>query len=214
MRGHYDWANGGHWAALADASYGFISDSNNRFGGHEVISFQILKTPFLAIKEEGHYLSYNFRTNRYWSPGDYRSLAGVVQVGQTLHNGWHWDVSAKAGKAWESGFNSDLRAYDGSLTVPISDAFDLVGNYGYGKSGRLQGLVGSGPDEFINYWQRHWFVGVRVKQLFARGQRGQRNPYYFDNRVLTGSPVVPPEIHSLVCCTYRFHFFDPNLVIS
>ena len=104
-------------------------------------------------------------------------------------------MSAKAGKAWESGFNSDLRAYDGSLTVPISDAFDLVGNYGYGKSGRLQGLVGSGPDEFINYWQRHWFVGVRVKQLFARGQRGQRNPYYFDNRVLTGSPVVPPEIH-------------------
>ena len=195
FRSHYDWTNGGHWAALGDATYGFISDSNKRLGAHEVISFQILKTPFLAIKEEGHLLSYDHRTNRYWSPSDYKSLSGVIQLGQNYRNGLHWDVSFKAGKAYEGSFSSDLRAYDGTVTVPVSEAFDLVGNYGYGKSGRLQGLVGSGPDEFVNYWQRHWFVGVRVKQLFARGQRSPGHPYYFDNRVLTGSPVVPPETH-------------------
>jgi hypothetical protein len=195
FRSHVDWTNGGHWAALGDASYGFISDSNKRLGAQEVVSFQILKTPFLAIKEEGHLLSYDTRTNRYWSPNDYKSLAGVVQVGQNLRNGLHWDVSFKAGKAYEGSFNSDIRAYDGTVSIPLSDAFDLVGNYGYGKSGRLQGLVGSGPDEFVNYWQRHWFVGVRAKRLFSRSNRGQGNPYYFDNRVLTSSPVVPPETH-------------------
>ena len=195
FRTHYDWAGGGRWAALGDASYGFISDNNKRLGAHEVVSFRILNTPFLAIKEEGHLLSYDFRSNRYWSPNDYKSLAGVVQIGQNLKSGLHWDVSGKVGKAWEGNHASDIRAYDGTVAIPVSDAFDLVGNYGYGKSGRLQGAFGSSPDEFVNYWQRHWYVGVRLKQLFSRGERGDRNPYYFDNRVLTSSPVVPPEAH-------------------
>jgi hypothetical protein len=192
---HYDWTSGRHWAALGDASYGFISDDNKRLGAHGVISYQILNAPFLAVKLDARTLSYDFRSNRYWSPNDYKSLAGVVQIGQNLRNHLHWDVSLKAGKAYESNFSSDIRAYDANLIVPISDAFDLVGNYGYGKSGRLQGLVGSGPDEFVNYWQRHWVVGVRLKQLFAHGERGGRNPYYFDNRMLTESPVIPPETH-------------------
>ena len=192
---HYNWTSGRHWALLGDASYGFISDDNKRMGAHGVISYQILNSPFVAVKLDARTLSYDFRANRYWSPNDYKSLAGVVQIGQNLRNHLHWDVSLKAGKAYESSFSSDIRAYDANLIVPLNDAFDLVGNYGYGKSGRLQGLVGSGPDEFVNYWQRHWVVGVRLKQLFARGERGGRNPYYIDNRVLTESPVIPPETH-------------------
>jgi hypothetical protein len=54
--------------------------------------------------------------------------------------------------------------------VPISDAFDIVGNYGYGKSGRLDSILGLNNDarDFTNYWQRHWYVGMRLKRLFAR----------------------------------------------
>ena len=45
----------------------------------------------------------------------------------------------------------------------------------------------------MNYWQRHWYAGVRVKQLFGRGDRGGRNSYYYDTRPLAGaSPVIPP----------------------
>jgi tetratricopeptide (TPR) repeat protein len=191
---HYDWQNGRHWAALGDASYGFISDSNNRFGAHGIVSYQLFNQPFVAIKGDVHYLRYDFRTNRYWSPPDYHSFAGVIQVGQNLRNGWHWDADFKAGKAYESGVHSDIRAWGGNLTIPVSDAFDLIGAFNYGKSGRLQGFTGSATD-FINYWQRTWFVGVRAKRLFARGERVPRNPYYFDNRVLTESPVIPPETH-------------------
>ncbi len=195
FRTHADYTFGGRWTLLGDASYGLISDDNKRLGAHGVISYQILRTPFLAIKADGRTLSYDFRSNRYWSPDDYKSLAGVVQFGQNFRNGFHWDVELKAGKSYEGNRSSDLRAYGLNLIVPVTDAFDLVANYGYGKSGRLQGLVGSGPEEFINYWQRHWLVGVRLKQLYRRGERGGRNPYYFDNRVLTESPVIPPETH-------------------
>ena len=118
-------------------------------------------------------------------------LAGVLQVGQNLHNGWHWDADIKAGKAWESGFTSDIRAYGENLTIPITSAFDLIGAYQYGKTGRLQGITGGG-NEFVNYWGRTFFVGIRANRLFSRSA-ANRNPYYFDNRVLTQSPVVPPE---------------------
>lgn len=188
---HYDWMSGRHLAALGDASYGFISDSNHRLGAHGILSYQIFNSPFVAVKADGNYLRYNFRTNRYWSPSDYKSLAGVLQVGQNLHNGWHWDADIKAGKAWESGFTSDIRAYGANLTIPITRAFDLIGSYQYGKSGRLQGLTG-GANQFVNYWGRTFFVGIRANRLFSRGA-ANRNPYYFDNRVLSQSPVVPPE---------------------
>jgi tetratricopeptide (TPR) repeat protein len=188
---HYDWTSGRHLAALGDASYGFISDSNHRLGAHGVVSYQILNSPFVAVKADGNYLNYSFRTNRYWSPNDYTSLAGVLQVGQNLHNGWHWDADIKAGKAWEDGFNSDIRAYGANLAIPITSAFDLIAAYQYGKTGRLQGITGGG-NEFVNYWGRTFFVGIRANRLFSRSA-ANRNPYYFDNRVLTQSPVVPPE---------------------
>lgn len=195
FRGHYDYATGGHWSWLGDASYGFVSDDNKRAAAHGLLSFRIFKAPFVAIKADGRYLSYDFRTNRYWSPGDYRSLAGVLHIGHNFGNRAFVSLEAKAGKAWERDTSSDLRSYEGTVTVPISDAFDVVGNYGYGKSGRFESISPLGTDnaDFTNYWQRHWYVGVRVKQLFARGDRGGRNPYYYDTRPLAGSsPVIPP----------------------
>jgi hypothetical protein len=194
FRGHYDYATGGFWSALGDASYGFISDDNKRQAAHGLLSFRIFKAPFVAIKADGRYLSYDFRTNRYWSPPDYKSLAGVIQVGQNL-NRFSWNVEAKAGRAWEESRSSDLRSYEGTVTVPVSDALDLVGNYGYGKSGRFDSIspLGNDSTDFVNYWQRHWYVGVRVKQLFGRGDRQGRNNYYYDTRPLAGaSPVIPP----------------------
>jgi len=193
-RAHYDYSSGGLLAWLGDASYGFISDSNRRAAAHGLVSFRVLKSPFLAFKVDGRYLRYDFRSNRYWSPNDYRSLAGVVQIGQNLRNRLIWNFEVKAGRAYESSFSSDLRAYEGTVTVPAGDLFDIVGNYGYGKSGRLQSLSpfnNSGTD-FVNYWQRHWYLGVRVKQLLGRGERTPRNPYYYDSAPLAGSPVIPP----------------------
>jgi predicted Zn-dependent protease len=195
FRGHYDYNSGGFWSALGDASYGFVSDDNRREAAHGLLSFRVLKAPFVALKAEGHYLSYDFRTNRYWSPTDYKSLAGVVQVGQNVRNRFFWSLEAKAGRAYEQGRSSDLRAYEGTITVPISDALDLVGDYGYGKSGRFQSLspLGSDSADFTNYWQRHWYAGIRVKQLHGRGDRQGRNSYYYDTRPLAGaSPVIPP----------------------
>jgi len=97
----------------------------------------------------------------------------------------------KYGKAWESGTNSDLRSYSANVSVPVTDAFDIIGTYGYGKTGRLDSVFGTSGTDLTNYWQRYWFVGVRAKQLFARGERGNSNPYYYDNRTV-GSPIVPP----------------------
>lgn len=193
-RAHYDYATGGHLAWLGDASYGFISDDNRRAAAHGLVSFRVLKSPFLAFKVDGRYLRYDFRTNRYWSPNDYRSLAGIVQVGQNIRDRFLWNFEVKAGRAYEGSTSSDLRAYEGNVTVPVGDRFDIVGNYGYGKSGRLQSALAfnNAPADFVNYWQRHWYVGVRVKQLLGRGERSARNPYYYDSRPLSGSPVIPP----------------------
>ncbi|HEX3069154.1 MAG TPA: hypothetical protein VHX14_11305, partial [Thermoanaerobaculia bacterium] len=178
-----------------DGSYGFVSDNNKRAGVHGLATFRVLKSPFLAFKVDGRYLAYDFRTNRYWSPNDYRSIAGVVQIGMTVRQKFRWDFEVKAGKAYESGFSSDLRAYEGNITVPLTDSFDLIGNYGYGKSGRLDSVFAgsTSSSDFVNYWQRHWFVGVRAKQLFANtSERHPHNQYYYDARPLSESPVVPP----------------------
>src|SRR3954447_3043975 len=193
VRGHYDYNTGGLLGYLADASYGRISDSNTRMAAHGLVSFRILKAPFVALKADGRWLSYDFRSGRYWSPDNYRSLAGVAQVGMNMRDRFIWSAEVKYGKAWESGFSSDLRSYDLSATVPINDAIDAVGNFGYGKSGRLDFLFNNGND-FTNYWQRHFYVGIRLKRLFARDDQRSRNPYYFDNGSLTGSPVLP-EVH-------------------
>ena len=193
-RAHYDSNTGGLLAWLGDASYGFISDDNRRAAAHGLVSFRVLKSPFVAFKVDGRYLRYDFRTNRYWSPDNYRSLAGVVQIGQNLRNRFNWNFEVKAGRAYEGGFSSDLRAYEGTVAVPVGDLFDVVGNYGYGKSGRLQSVLpfNNAPADFVNYWQRHWYVGIRVKQVLGRGERSPRNPYYYDSRPLSGSPVIPP----------------------
>jgi hypothetical protein len=193
-RAHYDYSTCGHLAWLADASYGFISDDNRRAAAHGLVSFRVLKAPFVAFKVDGRYLRYDFRTNRYWSPNDYHSLAGVVQIGQNLRNRFLWNFEVKAGRAYESDVSSDLRSYEGNVTVPVGDTFDIVGNYGYGKSGRLQSVLAfnNAPADFVNYWQRHWFVGVRVKRLFGHGERQNSNPYYYDSQPLSGSPVIPP----------------------
>jgi hypothetical protein len=77
--------------------------------------------------------------------------------------------------------------------VGLTPSVDLVADYGYGKSGRFDDVVGSSNGDFTNYWRRHWFVGLRLKQLFTSSdQRGEPSPYYYDNRVLTTSPVIPP----------------------
>ena len=53
--------------------------------------------------------------------------------------------------------------------------------------------LGNDSTDFVNYWQRHWYAGVRVKQLFGHADRGGRNSYYYDTRPLAGtSPVIPP----------------------
>lgn len=194
LRGHYDYNTGGHWSWLADASFGSISDDNKREAAHGLLTYRLFKQPFVAIKADGRYLRYDFRTPRYYSPHDYRSIAGVLQVGQNIHNRFFWDAEVKAGRSYEAGHSSDLRSYDGNVTVPVNDRIDLVGNYGYGKSGRLDSIspFGGSSTDFLNYWQRHWYVGFRLKQLYGKGNRPDRNPYYYDTRPLTGSsPVIP-----------------------
>lgn len=192
FRAHYDYNSGGFLSWLGDASYGFISDDNKRAAAHGLVTFRVWKQPFVALKVDGRRLSYDFRTNRYWSPTDYSSLAGVLQVGQNVRNRFFWSAELKYGRSWEGEFKSDLRSYAANVTVPVNDAIDLIGNYGYGKSGRLDSILGTSGTDFVNYWQRHWFVGVRVKQLFAREDRGGPSSYYYDTRPLSGSPVIPP----------------------
>ncbi len=190
-RAHYDYDSGGFWTLLGDASYGFISDDNRRAAAHGLVAFKILDKPWVALKADGRYLQYDFRTNRYWSPDQYSSLAGVIQVGQNINDRVFWSAEFKAGKSWEDDRSSDLRAWGANVTVPVGDRFDIVGSYNYGRSGRFEGLVGD--TEFTSYWQRTWYVGVRLKRLFSTDDHRARDRYYFDNSVL-GSDIVPPEV--------------------
>ena len=192
FRAHYDYNSGGFWSALGDVSYGFISDDNRRAAAHGIVAFRVWRTPFIAVKADGRLLSYDQRTNRYWSPEDYSSLAGVLQIGQNFRDRFFWSVEGKLGKAWEGDRSSDLRSLSARVTVPVTDFLDVVGNWGYGRSGRFDSITGGEPSDFTNYWQRHWYVGVRVKRLHGGDDRRATNPYYYDNRVLTGSPVASP----------------------
>lgn len=192
LRAHYDWDSGGFWSFLVDGSYGRISDDNSRQAAHGLLSFRLLKAPFVAIKADGRVLSYDRRSNRYWSPDDYRSLAGVLQVGQDINDRVFWTAELKIGKSWDGNRSSDLRAWAGRVTVPVGDAFDIIGSYNYGRSGRFESLVGD--PEFATYWQRSWYVGVRVKRMRASHDIDSTDRYYFDNRVLAGSDVTPPEV--------------------
>ena len=65
----------------------------------------------------------------------------------------------------------------------------------FSGSGVRRDILSGTPNEIVNYWQRHWLVGVRLKQLYTRRERGARNSYYFDDHGLTQSPIVPPETH-------------------
>ena len=40
--------------------------------------------------------------------------------------------------------------------------------------------------------QRNWYVGVRLRKLYSGEERRPEDRYYYDNRVLSGSPVLPP----------------------
>lgn len=189
FRGMYSYNTGGHWSWLGDLSYGFLSDDNDRRGAHGLLTYRVLKSPFVAVKLDGRYLSYDFRSNRYWSPDDYRSIAGVLHLGDNIRERLFWQAELKYGKSFEGDRESDIRAIEGKLTVPINDALDLVGAYGYGKSGRLDSVLG-GDDELVNYWQRRWYVGIRVKRLFRDEERRGPTPYYFEER--EGSRNLPP----------------------
>jgi len=191
FRGHYDYNGGGFFSWLADGSYGFISDDNRRAAAHGLATFRIFKEPFIALKADGRYLTYDFRTNRYWSPTDYKSLAGVLQIGQNIRNRFFWSVEGKLGNSWENGRRSNLRAYAANITMPVTDMLDAVASYNYGRSGRFNSLLGSSSSDFTTYWQRYWFVGIRAKQLFSRDERRNANPYYYDSHTI-GSPVIPP----------------------
>ena len=192
VRAHYDYNSGRFLSLLGDLSYGEISDDNSRIGAHAVASFRVWRTPFIALKADGRYLAYDFRTPRYWSPDDYRSLAGVLQIGQNFRNRFFWSVEGKLGRSWENNRTSDLRAISARVTVPVTDLLDVVGNYGYGRSGRFDSIVGNDTADFTNYWQRYWTVGVRIKRLHGADERRTENPYYYDNRVLAGSSVASP----------------------
>ncbi len=193
FRGHYDYRTGGHFSWLADASYGSVSDSNKREALHGIASFELFHSPFVALKADGRWLSYDFRSPRYWSPTQYNSIAGVIEIGQNLSR-FSWNAEYKLGKAHETGHSSDIRAWGGSVTVPVSDAFNVIGAYNYGRSGRFGSVLGGAGSDFTNYWQRNWFVGIQLRQLYARGDRTAQNPYYFDNQTLS-STVIPPETH-------------------
>lgn len=192
LRGHYDYDTGGFWSWLADASFGRVTDSNTRAAAHGILSFRLLKEPFVALKGEGHYLTYDFRSPRYWSPPDYREAAAVLQIGQNVRNRFYWSVEGKLGKAWEQSTSSDVRAIGANVTVPISATLDLVGSYDYGKSGRFDSIVGAANGDLTNYWQRAFFVGVRLKQLYSKSDVRNGRNYYYDERPLVGSPVLPP----------------------
>ena len=192
FRLHYDYRSGGRWSWLADASHGFISDDNSRTGLRGLVSYTLFREPFVAIKADGRYLSYDFRTNRYWSPDDYKSAGVILQVGQNLEH-FEWSAEGRVGKSWERGRSSDSRSYGVNVTVPVNEVIDIIGDYGYGKSGRFDSVFGANEADFTNYWRRNWFVGVRVKNLFGRRNSDDPSePYYYDNRVLTTSPVIPP----------------------
>ena len=79
-----------------------------------------------------------------------------------------------------------------NVTVPVSATLDLVGSYDYGKSGRFDSLVGAANGDLTNYWQRAFYVGVRLKQLYSKSDVRNGRNYYYDERPLVGSPVLPP----------------------
>jgi hypothetical protein len=121
-----------------------------------------------------------------------REAAAVLQIGQNFRNRVYWSVEGKLGKAWEQSSSSDVRAIGANVTVPISATLDLVGSYDYGKSGRFDSLVGAANGDLTNYWQRAFFVGVRLKQLYSKSDVRNGRNYYYDERPLVGSPVLPP----------------------
>ncbi|MGH9456301.1 MAG: tetratricopeptide repeat protein [Thermoanaerobaculia bacterium] len=190
LRGHWDYDTGGRWLYLADASYGFISDDNERTALHGLLTFRAWSDPFIGLKADYRYLAYDFRSNSYWSPDDYNSLAGVVQVGDNWRERLYWQVEAKYGMSWEDDRDRDIRSIGGRITVPINDYLDFTARYVEGESGEFDQILPG--DELVTYSQRTWYVGVRVKQLFQRDERARRDTYYWDERPLEGSPVLPP----------------------
>lgn len=192
LRAHYDHHTGGAWSWLAQASYGRISDDNTRLGVHGLLTFRILSDPYVAVKGDVRYLEHDFRSPRYWSPTDYQSATAVLHVGDDVRQRFFWEAELKYGRAWEGDFESDVRAIEARVTVPVSDVLDIVGNWAYGESGRLEALPGG--DDFVNYWQNRFFVGIRLKRRYDDADRRGAQPYYFDDSALEGSTILPPEV--------------------
>lgn len=192
LRAHYDHHTGGVWSWMVDGSYGWISDDNTRLGLHGLLTFRVLNEPYVALKADVRHLEHDFRSPRYWSPRDYQSAAAVLHVGDDVRQRFFWEAELKYGRAWEGEFESDIRAIEARVTVPINEVIDLVGNWAYGESGRLEALpVG---DDLVNYWQRRFYVGIRIKRRYDDSDRRGVQPYYFDDSSLQGSPVIPPEV--------------------
>jgi tetratricopeptide (TPR) repeat protein len=192
FRIHYDHDTGGRWSWLADASTGFISDDNDRTALHGLLAFRLFKEPYVALKADYRNLAYDFRSDRYWSPNDYQSIAGVLHVGHHYRQRFFWDVELKYGRSFEDDRESDLRAIEGRVTVPINARFDLVAAYADGESGRFDSVVGN--PEFVNYEQQRFYVGIRIKKRFMSNDREGERRYYYDESSIGESPVVPPEV--------------------
>ncbi|MBW3563098.1 MAG: phosphodiester glycosidase family protein [Acidobacteria bacterium] len=186
---HYDHDTGGRLAYIADASFGNISDDNKRLALHGLVSFELRNDPFVAVKADYRHLQYDFRTNRYWSPSDYHSLAGVVHVGDNVREKFFWDAELKYGRSWQEGDSHDLQSISLRGTVPITEGIDLVAAYTYGRSGRIDEPFAS-PD-LVTYWQRRWYIGFRLRNLFRGDDRDAGRRYYFDEGTLEQDPALP-----------------------
>lgn len=190
LRLHWDYDGGGRFLYLVDASYGLATDDNERSALHGLLTFRVHDEPFIALKADYRHLSYDFRSPRYWSPSDYNSLAGVVQIGDNYRERISWQAELKVGQSWDGGRSHDIRSVGARVTVGLTDALDLVARYVEGESGDLGFILPN--DDSITYWQRRFYVGVRVKRLFSGDDRDRRDRWYWNERPLEGSSVIPP----------------------
>jgi tetratricopeptide (TPR) repeat protein len=191
LRLHLGYRSGGLFEYLANATTSDLSDGNGRTSAFGMVTLRLSRSPWVAVKAEGRYLSYDYRTPRYWSPADYESFAGVLHVGHDFRNRFSWQAEYKQGKSRDTGRERDLRTVSAIVTVPVTDGIELVGSWRDGRSGRIDAFFGG--DDIISYWQTQWYVGLRVRR-FPQRDRPSDGPsgYYFDETLLQQSPVLAP----------------------
>jgi tetratricopeptide (TPR) repeat protein len=182
VRLHYDHDAGGLWAWGVDASQGMLSDDNERRSAHGLVALRLLKRPFIAIKGDVRYLTYENDSNRYWSPRDYVSTAGVLQIGSRIGERIDWQTEMKYGRSSYGERESDVRTINARVRFALSSHLDLIGSYVDGESGRIDLLAGGSE---IRYWQKRWYLGLRVRGLGRGEERGPQREYYYDTDALT-----------------------------